>query len=296
MELRHIRYFLMVAEERHFTRAAARLGIGQPPLSQQIKDLEREVGAQLFRRTPHGAELTEAGSAFLSVIRDLPGTAARGALAARRVARGESGILRVGFTASSMFNSAVPAAIRTFRRAYPDVALELEEKNTRDLLDGLNSGALDAAFLRPGTAGTDRLQVRMISEEPMMIVLPESHALSDQASVHLSGLAGEEFVIFPREAGPSLYDSVTEACRDAGFEPHITQFAPQLATVLHLVAAEVGVAIVPLSMSSVRTRGVVYKTISGEAPVARIALATRVTDASATVRNFIMQTIALNGS
>ncbi len=108
MELRHIRYFLAVAEERHFTRAATKLGIGQPPLSQQIKDLERELGAQLFRRVPHGAELTEAGKAFYDVVKGMPATATRAVLAAQRVARGESGVFRVGFTASAAFNSVVP--------------------------------------------------------------------------------------------------------------------------------------------------------------------------------------------
>lgn len=149
MELRHIRYFLAVAEERHFTRAATKVGIGQPPLSQQIKDLERELGAQLFRRVPHGAELTEAGKAFYDVVKGMPATATRAALAAQRVARGESGVLRVGFTASAAFNSVVPGAIRTFKRAYPDVRLQLEEGNTTQLADELNEGSLDVAFLRP---------------------------------------------------------------------------------------------------------------------------------------------------
>ncbi|MCJ8062422.1 itaconate degradation transcriptional regulator RipR, partial [Staphylococcus aureus] len=175
MELRHIRYFLAVAEERHFTRAATKLGIGQPPLSQQIKDLERELGAQLFRRVPHGAELTEAGKAFYDVVKGLPATATRAVLAAQRVARGESGVLRVGFTASAAFNSVVPGAIRTFKRAYPDVRLQLEEGNTTQLADELNEGSLDVAFLRPGFTGNERFQLRLLSEEPMVIVLAETH-------------------------------------------------------------------------------------------------------------------------
>ncbi len=173
MELRHIRYFLAVAEERHFTRAAARLGIGQPPLSQQIKDLERELGALLFRRVSYGAELTEAGIAFLDVVKEIPVMAERAAQAAQRAVRGELGVLRVGFTASSAFNSVVPTAIRAFRRAYPDVRLQLEEDNTTRLADGLNEGSLDVAFLRPGFAGSERFHLRMLSEEPMMIVMAE---------------------------------------------------------------------------------------------------------------------------
>ena len=146
MELRHIRYFLAVAEERHFTRAAAKVGIGQPPLSQQIKDLEGEVGAALFHRLPHGAELTEAGTAFLDGVKEMPTIAARATMAARRAARGETGSLRVGLTASATFNVAVPSAIRAFRRASPEIDLTLEEANTAPLIARLREGTLDAAF------------------------------------------------------------------------------------------------------------------------------------------------------
>src|ERR1700739_3231297 len=130
MELRHIRYFLAVAEERHFTRAAAKVGIGQPPLSQQIKDLEAEIGTPLFHRVPHGAELTAAGEAFLESAMEMPALAERATKATQRAARGETGSLRVGYTASSAFNVVVPTAIRAFRRAYADVELLLEEANT----------------------------------------------------------------------------------------------------------------------------------------------------------------------
>lgn len=153
MELRHIRYFLAVAEERHFTRAAAKVGIGQPPLSQQIKDLEAELGAALFRRVAHGAELTPAGEAFLEMVQEMPALAEHVKNAARRASRGEVGSLRVGFTASAAFNPVVPSAIRAFRRAYPGVALSLAETNTILLAQGLRDGTLDAAFLRPGTLG-----------------------------------------------------------------------------------------------------------------------------------------------
>src|SRR5271166_3463775 len=180
MELRHIRYFLAVAEEQHFTRAAAKVGIGQPPLSQQIKDLEREVGAALFHRLAHGAELTEAGKAFLAGVKDMPLIAERATMAARRAARGETGSLRVGFTASAAFNVVVPSAIRAFRRAYADVELLLEEANTTRLVAGLQDGTLDVAFLRPGAAGSEAFQLRLLSEEPMMVALPVSHPVAAQ--------------------------------------------------------------------------------------------------------------------
>src|SRR5271170_7119719 len=173
LELRHIRYFLAVAEERHFTRAAAKVGIGQPPLSQQIKDLEREVGAALFHRLAHGAELTEAGKAFLAGVKEMPLIAERASMAARRAARGDTGSLRVGFTATATFNVVVPSAIRTFRRAYPEVYLTLEEANTTRLVTGLRERTLDAVFLRPGTPDIEELQLRRLPEEPMVVALPK---------------------------------------------------------------------------------------------------------------------------
>jgi DNA-binding transcriptional LysR family regulator len=149
MELRHIRYFLALVEERNFTRAAARVGIAQSPFSSQIRDLEAEVDARLFHRVPHGAELTLAGQAFLEVVRTMPATVERAAQAARRAARGETGRLKVGFTASAAYNPAFPAAIGAFRQAYPEVDLVLEEANSVRLVERLEDEALDAAFVRP---------------------------------------------------------------------------------------------------------------------------------------------------
>ena len=210
MELRHIRYFLAVAEERHFTRAAAKVGIGQPPLSQQIKDLEREVGAALFHRLAHGAELTEAGKAFLAGVKEMPLIAERATMAARRAARGETGSLRVGFTATATFNVVVPSAIRTFRRAYPEIYLTLEEANTTRLVAGLREGTLDVVFLRPGTPGTEELQLRRLSEESMVVALPERHSAAALEEIDLAMLKDDPFLLFPREIGS---DGVRHGCR-----------------------------------------------------------------------------------
>jgi DNA-binding transcriptional LysR family regulator len=287
MELRHIRYFLAVAEEHHFTRAAAKVGIGQPPLSQQIKDLEAEIGTQLFHRLAHGAELTAAGEAFLQGVKEMPALAERAVKAAQRAARGETGSLRVGFTASSAFNAVVPAVIRAFRRAYADVDLTLEETNTARLVAGLQDGSLDVAFLRPSAAGNDTFQLRLLSEEAMLVALPSSHPASAQQEVDLATLSEEPFLLFPRPIGPTLYDTVVGACRAAGFEPVISQIAPQLASIITLVAAEQGVAIVPASMSQLQVEGVAYRPMTGQAPTARIALAYRRGETSAIVLNFV---------
>jgi DNA-binding transcriptional LysR family regulator len=293
VELRHIRYFLAVAEERHFTRAAARVGIGQPPLSQQIKDLETEIGAQLFHRVAHGAELTAAGEAFLKGVEEMPNLAERAKRAAQRASRGEVGSLRVGFTAASAFNVVVPTAIRAFRRAYCDVELALEEANTTRLVASLEEGSLDVAFLhlRPGDAGIEAFELRLLSEEPMVAALPGSHPAAAQQSVDLAALRLDPFLLFPRPIGPTLYDSIIGACRKADFDPVIGQLVPQLASLITLVAADLGVSIVPVSMSQLQIIGVAYRAIAGEAPIAPLALAHRRGETSAVVRNFISASI-----
>lgn len=292
MELRHIRYFLAVAEERHFTRAAAKVGIGQPPLSQQIKDLEREVGAALFHRLAHGAELTEAGKAFLAAVKEMPLIAERATAAARRAARGETGSLRVGFTASATFNVVVPSTIRAFRRAYPDIDLTLEEANTAPLITRLREGTLDTAFLRPGAAGTDELQVRRLSEEPMVVALPKRHHAAAFEQIDLALLKDDPFLLFPRETAPTLYDTVVDACRKAGFEPIIGQLVPHVASIVNLVAAELGVSIVPASMMQVRVTGIAYRQIAGQSPMTQLALAYRRGETSPVLRNFIARAVS----
>jgi DNA-binding transcriptional LysR family regulator len=292
MELRHIRYFLAVAEERHFTRAATKIGIGQPPLSQQIKDLETEIGAALFHRVAHGAELTEAGKAFLAGVKEMPLLAERATLAARRAARGETGSLRVGFTASAAFNVVVPSAIRAFRRAYGEIHLTLEEANTTRLVAGLQEGSLDAVFLRPGAPGSEAFQLRLLSDEPMLVAVPESHPAAARKEIDLAILKDEPFVLFPRAVGPTLYDAIVGACREAGFEPTIAQLAPQISSVVNLVAAELGISIVPASMSQVRVTGVAYREIAGQSPTARLALAYRRGETSPVVRNFIARAVS----
>ena len=292
LELRHIRYFLAVAEERHFTRAAAKIGIGQPPLSQQIKDLEGEVGAALFHRLAHGAELTEAGKAFLAGVKEMPLAAEKATMAARRAARGETGSLRVGFTASAAFNVVVPSTIRAFRRAYPDIELTLEEANTAPLITRLRAGVLDAAFLRPSTAETSDFQVRRLSEEPMVVAVPKRHHAAAFESIDLALLKDDPFLLFPREIAPTLYDIVVSACRKAGFEPIIGQLVPHMASIVNLVAAELGVSIVPASMMQVRVTGIAYRRIAGQTPTTRLALAFRRGETSPVVRNFIARAVS----
>ena len=254
--------------------------------------MEAEVGAALFRRVPHGAELTEAGAAFLGGIREMPLIAERATLAARRAARGETGLLRVGFTASAAFNVVVPAAIRAFRRAYAGVQLTLEETNTTRLVDGLNDGSLDAVFLRPGAPGSENFQLRQLSEEPMLVAPSETHPCAARTEIDLLALKNEPFLLFPRAVGPTLDDTIIGACQNAGFEPVVEQLAPQIASVVNLVAAELGVSVVPASMSQLRVTGVAYRRIAGQSPIARLALAYRRGETSVVVRNFITRAVS----
>lgn len=273
MELRHLRYALAVADELHFTRAAQRLGIGQPPLSQQIKLLEQELGTQLFHRMTRGVELTEAGAAFMPHARAALAAAQEAATAARRAARGEVGSLAIGFTSSASFNPRVPRIIGTFREQFPDLTLRLVENTTARLLDQLREGAIDVAFLRPALGETDGLRLHRLPDEALWAALPARHRLAGAKAIDLVDLAGEAFILYPRGNGRLLYDSIIAACRNAGFSPRIAQEAPQMASTVNLVAAGVGVALVPESMCQLHAHGVTYVPIAGDGPKAQLMAA-----------------------
>lgn len=273
MELRHIRYFLALADEGNFTRAAAKLGIGQPPLSQQIRDLENEIGAALFHRVPHGAELTAAGEAFRAEAKAAVDAAEKAKLAAQRANRGEIGRLSLGFTASSAFNTIVTSTIREFRNRWPQVRLSLTEMNTNALMERLMRGEIDAAFIRPGLEDPRNVRLKRFDDEPMLIALPVHHPLAERDRVPIAALAHEPFILFPRMVGLSLYDDIAAACREAGFELMVTQEAPQIPSVVNLVAANLGVSIVPASIAQIKLDGVTYREIDGPPLVARLGLA-----------------------
>jgi DNA-binding transcriptional LysR family regulator len=287
MELRHIRYFLAVAEELNFTRAAARVGIGQPPLSQQIRDLERELGAELFHRLAHGAELTDVGLAFLPEARAILAQSERAKLIAQRAARGETGLLRVGFTSSSMFHPIGPSMIRNLRRRHPEILIELQEATSGHLAERLTANQLDAAFVRPHHAFSDALRIRELEREPFMVALPAAHRLAQRRAISLADLSSDPFVLSSRSAGANFPSLIADACRRSGFEPTIGYEARQIASIVNLVAAEVGVALVPASIAQIKADGVVYREIEGTTPpTIPIFLVTRRDDRSAVVRAF----------
>jgi DNA-binding transcriptional LysR family regulator len=287
MELRHLRYFLAVAETANFTRAAEVLGIGQPPLSQQIKALEKELDVELFRRSARGAELTLAGKVFADEARRVLDGAERAARAAQRAARGETGHLRVGFTGTAAFNQHVSGLIRRFREQYPEAELALHEATSGVLLDALEAGRLDVAIIRPVRRPADAVLQQDWREEPLLVALPVAHRLAGRTRIALADLADEPFVQVPREAGGTLFGDIVTACATAGFEPQLAQPAPQMASAVTLVAAGLGISIVPKSITQARVTGVVYRSLLAPGLRARLALASRRDDPSAVVRNFL---------
>jgi DNA-binding transcriptional LysR family regulator len=288
MELRHIRYFIAVAEEQNFTRAAKKVGIGQPPLSQQIRALEEELGAPLFHRFSHGAELTSAGKAFLPEAQAVLRQAERAKKTALLGAKGQVGHLRIGFTSSAVFRPVVPQIVREFHQKHSEVELSLIENDTSGLLKLLIEKQLDASFIRPGPQNPEGFDVRRFKDESSMAVLPAGHPLARGQRVRLSALSHEPFVIFPRKAGPSLFDAIIESCHRCDFDPLIAQEAPQISSAPNLVSAGLGVSIVPLSIAAqIRVKGAVYLPIVGEAPAFGLALAIRLDKNSVVVHNFM---------
>jgi len=293
MDLRHLRYFVAVAEEGHVTRAAERLGIQQPPLSQQIQALERELDVQLFRRKPRGVEITDAGRALLDDARRILGDVEVALARAKRTARGEQGRIVIGFTSSVPFHPFMPGMLREFRESHPRVSLVLEEAGSGDLVSSLRDERIDAAFIRSPVSEGDGVTVYEIADENMVAALPIGHRLSAKRNVKpiaLADLAEEPFVLYRRASGPGLYDAIIGACHDAGFMPKTEQEAPRIVSTLNLVASGLGVTVVPESLSSMRLAGVTYRPLTTSSPlVAPIRLACRTVDHSAAARAFVAE-------
>ncbi|GEP60268.1 LysR substrate-binding domain-containing protein [Reyranella soli] len=256
MDLRRLRYFVAVAEELHFGRAARRLNVSQPPLSVQIRTLEREVGAPLLMRTQRRVELTEAGRVLLDEARRLLGQAEAAVIHARRAALGTVGRLTVGFV-STVDYSILPPLVRRFRQKHPGVALKLLELTGDRQQALLQSGELDLGLsILPSPA--PGLTTRPVFREPLIAGVPANHRLAARRRIALRALTAEPFIQFPREFAPGLYDLAIAACQGAGFTPHLAQEAIQMQTILGLVAAGLGVAVVPHCMSKLQRPDVRY--------------------------------------
>jgi len=251
IELRHLRYFIAVAEELHFGHAAARLNISQPPLSQQIQILEQQIGARLFARTNRSVSLTEAGRQFLADSRQILSQVDDAAARAARLHHGETGELRIGFTSSAPFIKAVSDTLSTFRRRYPDVHIQTRETNTREQIVPLNEGALDLGLMR-NTHLPDTLVWERVLREPLLAMVPRDHPLASQPCVSLRELAREPFVFFDPHVGTGLYDDILGLMRRYDLTPAITQEVGEAMTIIGLVAAGLGVSILPASFRRVQ--------------------------------------------
>lgn len=289
MELRHLRYFIAVAEELHFTRAAERLHIGQPPLSQQIQALEAELGVLLFERSRRRVALTEAGQCLLERARALLAELEQIKQETRRVGHGESGELRIAFTNSLPFTTLLPRLIYRFRRRYPDVRLNLRDLNTRLQLEALAAGELDIGFVRGPDFSElpEGLCLHELSRDPLRLVVHVDHPLAKRDRVALIELADEPFVMFSDEAGTGLLGQFRRLCRERHFTPRVAQEARESSTIIGLVAAGLGLSILPAPMECVRVEGVRYLPLSDPDFFTSLTLATREGPRRASVANFV---------
>jgi DNA-binding transcriptional LysR family regulator len=284
IELRHLRYFLTVAETLHFSKAAKRLGMAQPPLSQQIKRLEELVGYPLFERTTRGVRLTAAGDLLVERARGTLEKVQDDLEQVRRLGRGEEGTLTVGFSGSAMLTG-LPDAIQEYRRLYPKVELRLREMWTSAQISSLLDGTLDLGFMRDGDP-TEGVEMQTMLRERFMVVLPVGHRLASEDTVKVKDLELEPFVLFTRRMGPLALDRTVACCERNGFRPRIVQEAPQWPTLIRLVSAGLGVSLSPACVATVQMPGVVYREID-EQDRTNIELATKAGPRASLLQNFI---------
>ena len=274
MELRHLRYFVAVAEELSFTRAAARLHIGQPPLSQQIQALEHEIGARLFERNKRRVLLTEAGRLFLADARRMLALSEQAKETARRAHLGEAGELRVGFTFSTPFTPLFAKVVRRYRQQYPGVLLTFQEMATSPQLAKIEARELDVGFVRPASMPLPAtVAVTMLRRDPLRLVLPADSPLARKKTVTVKDLTKQAFVVFPKEAGTGIYHQILDMCRAAGFAPNIAMETGEPSTIIGLVAAGCGISVLPSSFEGIHMEGVVYRPLADPAATTSMLLA-----------------------
>ncbi len=285
MELRHLYYFVAVAEELHFSRAAQRLHIAQPPLSQQIRNLEEELGVQLFERTKRRVELTDAGQVFLQQVRPTLRQIEEAVRSAQRASRGEIGRLVVGFNSSATY-SVLPKILRVFRERCPEVELVLHELTTSQQLERFHHNQIDTGILYLPVEESS-LNILSVLKEPLVIALPETHPLATQPQISILSLINEPFILPPHHLGAGLYSQIMSLFQQAGFTPKIAQEAILLQTAVSLVAGGVGIAIVPASVQNLQRTGVVYKSMQEQPPEVEIAVVWRRNDSSLVLQKFL---------
>ncbi|MGY4573572.1 LysR family transcriptional regulator [Bradyrhizobium pachyrhizi] len=287
MELRHLRYFVALGEELNFTRAAERLHIAQPPLSQQIRQLEDELGVTLLQRNSRPVRLTEAGELLLARARSLLANFEAAVADTRRVGRGQAGKLAIGFVGSAMF-AGLPDIIGSYRDACPDVELVLDEMLAAEIAEALRRRRIDVGFARPALLPEAGLAQRLILEEPYVAALPRAHPLAERDDIALAELSDDAFVLYPARPEPSVTGLIVAACQAAGFTPRLAQEVLHLQTAIGLIAAGVGVSLVPEAAARAQTgRGVAYIALAAPAVSAPLTIAWRDEDVSPAVQRLL---------
>ena len=271
IELRHLRYFIAVAEELHFGRAALRLNISQPPLSQQIMQLETETGARLFNRTNRSVQLTAAGEQLLSDARAILLQVEQASDRAARLHRGEEGELRIGFTSSAPFTAVVSDALFQFRQRWPQVHIKMQEINTRQQLVPLHEGLLDLGVMRNTPLPAD-LRHQLLLSEPLYAVVHKAHPLAGAEKISVTALAAEPFVFFDPQGGTALYSDILALLHRYHIKPYITQEVGEAMTILGLVATGLGVSILPASFRRARLADLVWLPLTEEDAISELWL------------------------
>jgi len=284
VELRHLRYFVAVAEELHFGRAAKRLNLSQPPLSQQIRKLEEILGYPLLVRTSRAVKLTSAGEVFLDRARRTIHRVMEDLEEARSVGRGEVGFLKVGFIGSGML-TALPAMLGQYRKQHPHVNLILSEHYSAGVLRALQEGTVDVGFLRDG-GPAEGVESAALFSDPFVAVLPADHRLARQKTLSAAALRDEPFVLFSPRAGQLAYQKTISLCLEHGFRPHLVQEAPQWPTILRLVGAGLGVTIAPACVKRISAPDIVCRPLRGAKVRSDIELAWRTGETRAIVQTF----------
>jgi DNA-binding transcriptional LysR family regulator len=285
LEIRHLRYFVAVAQELHFGRAARRLGMAQPPLSQQIAALERLLDARLFDRSSRQVQLTAAGAALQEEATKILSLTERLKTVVAAAASGQSGTLSVGFSTSASL-ALIPPLFREFRQRFPAVQLILREGDSEDQLSDVEAGVLDVAVIR-GPIKRPALRVETLRREAIMLVVPASHALAPKSRVAWSELAGYDFVLFPRVAAAAMYDAIIAQCAGVGFVPNVVHEATEWSTVSALIASGAGLGFAPESAARFHVDEIAFCALEGGTAIAEIAAAWRRDNPSPALRAFV---------
>lgn len=290
MELRHLRYFVAVAQEEHMTRAAAKLGIQQPPLSHQIQLLEKELGVQLFFRKSRRIQLSPAGKVFLGDARAILASVDQATQRIQRFDMGEEGSIRLGFTSSASMHQMTPDLVRVFRETYPLITVEIEEGAAHDLINALEQERIDIAFSRSSVKPYPGIASMELLKEDMVIAVPINHPLTKlpNETIRLKDLCDENFIFYQQVNGSGIKESLIEECAKVGFEPRSAQIVYRIIGALHLVASGLGIAIVPKSMQAIQPDSIVYKTFEPNSVITvPLSIAYRDNSSKLTVKRFL---------